>query len=34
MTTIFGWYGVLFVGLSVLFFLLSKSILKKNLNLQ
>ena len=34
MTTIFGWYGVLFAGLSVLFFLLSKSILKKNLNLQ
>ena len=34
MTTIFGWYGVLFAGLSVLFFLISKSILKKNLNLQ
>lgn len=34
MTTIFGWYGVLFAGLSVLFFLVSKSILKKNLNLQ
>ena len=33
MTTIFGWYGVLFAGLSVLFFLLSKSILKKNLKL-
>ena len=33
MTTIFGWYGVLFAGLSVLFFLISKSILKKNLNL-
>ncbi|MEA5048562.1 MAG: hypothetical protein VB034_08155 [Eubacteriales bacterium] len=34
MTTIFGWYGVLFAGLSVLFFLVSRSILKKNLNLQ
>lgn len=34
MSTIFGWYGVLFAGLSVLFFLISRSILKKNLNLQ
>ncbi len=34
MSTIFGWYGVLFVGLSALFFLLSRVILKKNLNLQ
>ena len=34
MTTIFGWYGVLFAGLSVLFFFVSRSILKKNLNLQ
>lgn len=34
MTTIFGWYGVLFAGLCVLFFLVSRSILKKNLNLQ
>ena len=34
MTTIFGWYGVLFAGLSVMFFLISRSILKKNLNLQ
>lgn len=33
-TTIFGWYGVLFIGLSALFFLISRSILKKNLNLQ
>ncbi|NLI53601.1 MAG: hypothetical protein GX417_04675 [Clostridiales bacterium] len=34
MTTIFGWYGVLYAGLGVLFFLVSRSILKKNLNLQ
>ena len=34
MSTIFGWYGVLFAGLSALFFLVSRSILKKNLNLQ
>ncbi|MCE5187852.1 MAG: hypothetical protein LLF75_01505 [Eubacteriales bacterium] len=34
MSTIFGWYGVLFVGLSALFFLVSRAILKKNLNLQ
>ena len=34
MSTIFGWYGVLFAGLSVMFFLISRSILKKNLNLQ
>jgi len=33
-TSVFGWYGVLFAGLSVLFFLVSRSILKKNLNLQ
>ena len=32
--SVFGWYGVLFAGLSVLFFLVSRSILKKNLNLQ
>jgi hypothetical protein len=32
--TVFGWYGLLFVGLSALFFLASRSILKKNLNLQ
>lgn len=34
MTSVFGWYGVLFAGLCVLFFLVSRSILKKNLNLQ
>jgi hypothetical protein len=34
MTSIFGWYGVLFAGLAVLFFFLIRSILKKNLNLQ
>jgi hypothetical protein len=34
MTTIFGWYGVLFAGLSVLFFFVSRSILRRNLNLQ
>jgi len=33
-TSVFGWYGVLFAGLSVLFFFVSRSILKKNLNLQ
>jgi hypothetical protein len=33
-TTMFGWYGVLAAGLCVLFFLTSRSILKKNLNLQ
>jgi hypothetical protein len=32
--SVFGWYGLLFAGLSVLFFLVSRSILKKNLNLQ
>ncbi len=31
---VFGWYGLLFAGLSVLFFFVSRSILKKNLNLQ
>ncbi len=31
---VFGWYGLLFAGLSVLFFFISRSILKKNLNLQ
>jgi len=34
MTTVFGWYGVLYAGLSVLFFFLIRSIFKKNLNLQ
>ena len=34
MTSVFGWYGVLFAGLAVLFFFLIRSILKKNLNLQ
>ncbi len=34
MTSVFGWYGVLFAGLSVLFFFLIRSIFKKNLNLQ
>ncbi len=34
MTSVFGWYGVLYAGLAVLFFLVSRSILKKNLNLQ
>lgn len=34
MTSIFGWYGVLFAGLAVLFFFLIRSIFKKNLNLQ
>lgn len=34
MTSVFGWFGVLFAGLSVLFFFLIRSILKKNLNLQ
>jgi len=34
MTSVFGWYGVLFAGLGVLFFFLIRSILKKNLNLQ
>ena len=33
-TSIFGWYGVLFAGLSVAFFFLIRSIFKKNLNLQ
>lgn len=33
-TSIFGWYGVLSAGLCVLFFFLSRGILKKNLNLQ
>ena len=33
-TSVFGWYGVLFAGLSVLFFFTSRSIMKKNLNLQ
>jgi len=32
--SVFGWFGLLFAGLSVLFFLVSRSILKKNLNLQ
>jgi len=34
MTSTFGWYGVLFAGLAVLFFFLIRSIFKKNLNLQ
>ena len=34
MTSAFGWYGVLFAGLAVLFFFLIRSIFKKNLNLQ
>jgi hypothetical protein len=34
MTSVFGWYGVLFAGLGVLFFFLIRTILKKNLNLQ
>lgn len=34
MSSVFGWYGVLFAGLCVLFFLVSRSILKRNLNLQ
>ena len=34
MTSIFGWFGVLFAGLSVLFFFLIRSIFRKNLNLQ
>ena len=34
MTSVFGWFGVLFAGLSVLFFFLIRSIFKKNLNLQ
>ena len=34
MTSVFGWYGVLFAGLGVLFYFLIRSILKKNLNLQ
>lgn len=34
MTSVFGWYGVLFAGLAVLFFFLIRSIFKKNLNLQ
>lgn len=33
-TSMIGWYGVLFTGLCALFFLVSRSILKKNLNLQ
>lgn len=33
-TSVAGWYGVLFAGLCALFFLVSRSILKKNLNLQ
>lgn len=33
-TSVFGWYGVLSAGLCVLFFFLSRGILKKNLNLQ
>lgn len=33
-TSVFGWYGVLFAGLCVLFFFTSRSIMKKNLNLQ
>ncbi len=33
-TSVFGWYGVLFAGLCVLFFLLIRSIFRKNLNLQ
>ena len=34
MTSIFGWYGVLFAGLAVGFFFLIRSIFKRNLNLQ
>ena len=34
MSSVFGWYGVLFAGLAVLFFFVIRSILKKNLNLQ
>jgi hypothetical protein len=34
MTSVFGWYGVLFAGLAVGFFFLIRSIFKKNLNLQ
>mgnify|MGYP001586388958 CR=1 FL=1 len=34
MTSTFGWYGLLFAGLSVAFFFLIRSIFKKNLNLQ
>lgn len=33
-TSVFAWYGVLSAGLCVLFFFLSRGILKKNLNLQ
>lgn len=34
MSSVFGWYGVLFAGLVALFFFTSRSILKRNLNLQ
>jgi len=34
MTSVFGWYGVLFAGLAALFFFLIRSIFRKNLNLQ
>ncbi len=34
MTSAFGWYGVLFAGLGVMFFFLIRSIFRKNLNLQ
>ena len=34
LTSTFGWYGVVFAGLGVLFFFLIRSIFKKNLNLQ
>ncbi len=34
MTSTVGWYGLLSVGLCALFFLVSRSILRKNLNLQ
>ena len=34
MTSMLGWYALLFAGLSVLFFFLIRSIFKKNLNLQ
>lgn len=34
MTSAFGWYGVLFAGLAVMFFFLIRSIFRKNLNLQ
>jgi hypothetical protein len=34
MSSMFGWYGLLFAGLVAGFFFLTRSILRKNLNLQ